>query len=397
MHPPSRDKPTQGQLVFPLLTTLHDMGGAAKARDVATALADRFQLDDAVRTEEVTTGDGQRVNLWQRHVRFVRQKCIAMGYLRSDGHGRWAMTDDGESGIRAATPAATVTVFVDAAGRPRSGQVDISVGLPTIHTLHNGDSRDLSWIADGEVPLIVTSCPYFDVVEYEHQPGQIADFGSYEAFLQELDQVWRECWRVLAPGGRLACNVGDVLRSRKAHGSHHVLPLHADILVHTRATGFQALTGIMWRKITSCAYEQGPGGVLGKPGQPNGVIKSELEHILLLRKPGPYRRPTAEQVAASRISKAERATWYRPVWDDVPGTRDKTHPAPFPVEIPYRLIRMFSFAGDTVLDPFGGRFTTTVAALRAGRNSVGIEVAPSYFAAGLTFVRRSATDAGART
>lgn len=391
MHPPSQDKPTQGQLVFPLLRTLQDMGGTGKARDVAGALADHFRLDEDVRSERVTTADGQQVNLWQRHVRFARQKCVAMGYLRSDGHGRWAMTDEGGAGVRAATPAVTVTVFVDAAGQPRSAQVDIAVGLPTIHTLHRGDSRDLSWISNGEVPLIVTSCPYFDVVEYEHEAGQLADFASYEAFLQQLDQVWRECWRVLAPGGRLACNVADVLRSRKAHGTHHVLPLHADILVRSRSLGFQALTGIMWRKITRCSYEQGPGGLLGKPGQPNGVIKSELEHILLLKKPGPYRSPAAEQAAASAITKAEHAAWYRPVWDDVPGTRDRRHPAPFPVEIPYRLIRMFSFAGDTVLDPFGGRFTTTAAAMRAGRNSIGVEIAPSYFAAGVDFIRREAS------
>lgn len=395
MHPPSRNKPTQAQLVFPVLETLDRMGGKAKARDVGDALADRFHLTANVTAETVVTVDGQEVNLWQRHVRYAREKCKAMGYLRPDGHGRWALTDEGQEGIRAAAQAVMITVFVDADGRPRSAQIDLSVGLPTIHTIHNGDARNLSWIGDGEIPLIVTSCPYFDVVEYEHEPGQLADFTDYEAFLDQLDRVWRECYRILQPGCRMAVNVGDVLRSRKQHGSHHVLPLHADILVRSRTIGFQVLTGIMWRKITRCSYEQGAGGVLGKPGQPNGVVKSELEHLLLLKKPGPYRSPTAAQAAASQISKAEHARWYRPVWEDVPGTRDRGHPAPFPVEIPYRLIRMFSFAGDTVLDPFGGRFTTTAAAMRAGRNSIGIEIGDDYFAAGIDFVRQAARELAA--
>lgn len=122
---------------------------------------------------------------------------------------------------------------------------------------------------------------------------------------------------------------------------------------------------------------------LGKPYLPNGVIKNDFETILILRKPADggkrgYRSPTPEIEAASRISKEEYFRWFRPIWDDVPGANLRNHPAPYPREIPYRLIRMFSFVGDVVLDPFVGTGTTMLAAIAAGRNSIGVEVDPGY-------------------
>ncbi len=392
MHPVSTNKPTQAQLVFPLIEALQEMGGRGRAKDVGMALASRFRLPRNVIEETVTTGDGQVVNLWHRHVRFARQKAAAMGYLSSAGTGIWQVTDEGQTGMRNASTAIRVIVLVDPqTNEPRYATVDLAVGIPTVHTLYNSDSRDLSWIDDGHIPLIVTSAPYADLIEYETAPGQLGEIASYEEFLRQLDQVWRECYRVLEPGGRLACNVGDVLRSRKAHGRHHVLPLHADILVRSRNIGFDTLTGLLWRKRTNCNFENGPGGVLGKPGQPNNAIRSELEHILVMRKPGPYRNPTPAQQEASRISKEEYNSWYRPIWE-IPGAKaHKNHPAPFPVSIPYRLIRMFSFAGDTVLDPFSGSGTTSIAAMKAGRNSVGVEVAPSYFRSSVERLTREAS------
>ncbi|MTJ93860.1 MAG: hypothetical protein F8N36_13530 [Desulfovibrio sp.] len=281
MFPRSTNKPTQAQLVFPLLETVRDMGNKARASDVANELAKRFGVPYEVVTETVSTGDGQEVNLWQRHVRFARQKALAMGYLTSAGRGQWTLTDEGREGIGQSAGAIVVTVITDIAGRPCGAHIDLSVGLPTIHTLKLGDAKDMAWIDSDQIPLIVTSCPYHDLKAYPSSPGQLSDAGSYEEFLEALDACWAECYRVLAPGGRLACNVGDVLRSRRkaVGGSHHVLPLHADILVRSRQLGFQALNGIMWSKKTNVAYESGGNGILGKPGQPNGVIKSELEHI----------------------------------------------------------------------------------------------------------------------
>lgn len=380
MRPTSRSKPSQAQLVFPLLDLIRDNQGALKAKDAGAALGERFDLSTEVLKEVSVDASGAATNVWRRHVRFARQKGVAMGYIAPDRDGVWRLTDDGHEGLRSVKAAVHIRVLIDPeSGIPRAATIDLSVGLPTVHSLVCGNSQDLSWIDDGSVPLIVTSAPYFDLIDYGSDTGQLARYDSYEGFLDQLDTVWAECFRVLAPGGRLACNIGDVLRSRKTAGRHHVLPLHADILVRSRSLGFDALTGVLWKKIANCSYEQGGSGVLGTPGQPNQVISSGLEHILLLKKPGPYRKPTLSQKKASAISKDEYQKWYRPVWDDVAGARSGSHPAPFPVEIPYRLIRMLSFAGDTVLDPFVGSGSTTLAAMKAGRNSIGVEISPRYF------------------
>ena len=166
-------------------------------------------------------------------------------------------------------------------------------------------------------------------------------------------------------------NVGDVLRSRKRHGKHHILPLHSDLEVQARKLGFEKLNGIIWQKIGNLNYEQGPGGILGQPGQPNQIIPLDYEHLLVMRRPGPYRSPTPAQREAARISKVEHNQWFRQVWQDIPGARStKQHPCPFPEELAYRIVRMFSFPADTVLDPFAGSFTTTRGCMRAGRNSL---------------------------
>lgn len=376
-----RLRPTQAQLVFPLLDLIKESDGALKAKDAGHGLAEHFGLPEAITEEISIDAAGSPTNVWRRHVRFARQKGVAMGYIAPGRDGYWRLTDEGREGLRQARAAVCVIVAMNPkTGQPMTAAIDVSVGIPTVHSLVCGSSHNLSWIDDNSIPLIVTSAPYFDLIDYGHDLGQLASSETYDGFLEKLDAVWSECFRVLAPGGRLACNVGDVLRSRKAAGRHHVLPLHADILVRSRALGFDALTGVLWQKIANCSFERGAGGVLGKPGQPNQVIKSELEHILLLKKPGPYRKPTADQQRDSQITKDEHRRWHRPVWDDVPGARSGKHPAPYPVEIPYRLIRMFSFAGDTILDPFLGSGSTTLAAMKAGRNSVGVEISPRYFA-----------------
>jgi site-specific DNA-methyltransferase (adenine-specific) len=187
--------------------------------------------------------------------------------------------------------------------------------------------------------------------------------------------------RVLIPGGRLAINVGPVLRARKAHGEHHVLPLPASILTRTIGMGYRGLTGITWRKVGTVNAEGGGRGVLGKPGQPNGVIESRSESILLLKKPsgGRYRMPTAAQIRDSHIEKPQYAAWFRDLWDDIPGARsDERHPCPFPIEIPRRLVSMFSFTGDVVLDPFGGLGTTSLACAGTGRNSIYVDCSETY-------------------
>lgn len=255
----------------------------------------------------------------------------------------------------------------------------------TWHRLKLGDARQLDWIEDSSIHLIVTSPPYWNLKEYASGNGaQLGDVTSYECFLNELDKVWKHCERVLVPGGRVCCVVGDVCIPRKKGGRHYVMPLHSDIQVRARALGLDCLTPILWQKIANGTNEaEGNGaGFYGKPYQPGAIIKNDTEHILFLRKGGKYRSINPTQKALSMLNKEELQGWLRSSWSDIRGasTVKKGHPAPYPVELAERLIRLFSFAGDTVLDPFVGTASTTVAAIKSGRNSIGVEVEPKYLA-----------------
>ena len=250
--------------------------------------------------------------------------------------------------------------------------------MPTVHRLINGDARDLSFVDDESVHLVVTSPPYWNLKRYNENPDQLGHIQDYEAFIGELEKVWRHVLRILVPGGRLVCVVGDVCVARRNFGRHLVFPLHADICVTCRRLGFDNLNPIVWHKIANASYEVSNGSkFLGKPYEPNAIIKNDMEFILMQRKPGGYRQPSGEQRDASRISKEEFGLWFQQIWN-IPGASTKHHPAPFPLELAMRLVRMFSFTGDTVLDPFCGSGTTMVAALRTGRNSIGVEIDPEY-------------------
>ena len=251
--------------------------------------------------------------------------------------------------------------------------------IRTTHVVRRADSRELSFIQKESVHLVVTSPPYGSLKEYPEGTGKLGNIQAYERFLDELDKVWAECFRVLVPGGRVACVVGDICLSRRQAGRHHVLPLSSDIQVRARRLGFDNLTPIRWWKVANIKLEASKSSrYLGKPNLPNGVVKNDLEHILFLRKPGGYRKPTAFQEKMSFIPTDDYASWFSPFWTDVSGQIRRDHPAPYPVEIPRRLIRMFSFVGDTILDPFAGTGTTAVAATELQRNSIMVDIEPTY-------------------
>jgi DNA modification methylase len=250
--------------------------------------------------------------------------------------------------------------------------------IPTRHDMWCADARVMSRIPNESIHLIVTSPPYFDLKKYPERDGQLGLLHNYEFFLKELDQVWNQCFRVLVKGGRLIVVVGDVCRSRRAFGAHMVVPLHASIMEHCREIGFHNLATIIWHKISNAAFEVENGtSFLGKPYEPNAVIKNDIEFILMQRKPGAYRRPSDAMRVLSVIPEKSHRKWFRQIVT-VRGASTRYHPAPYPVELVQPLVRMFSFVGDTVLDPFSGTGTTSLAAMRSGRNSIGIEVEPAY-------------------
>lgn len=262
--------------------------------------------------------------------------------------------------------------------------------IRTRHEFVLKDSRQgLQELGDNSVQLVVTSPPYWSLKDYptslEDQLGHIED---YESFLRELDRVWEQVHRVLEPGGRLVIVVGDVCLSRREFGRHVVFPLHASIQEHCRKIGFDNLAPIIWYKIANADFEVDGGGFLGKPYEPNAIIKNDVEYILFQRIPDGYRNPTVPQRILSVIPREKHQRWFQQVWR-ITGAPQKDHPAPYPVELAERLIRMFSFVGDTVLDPFLGSGSTSVAAARWGRNSIGYEIEPEFFTHAIERVQES--------
>lgn len=250
--------------------------------------------------------------------------------------------------------------------------------IDTHHQLTLGDSRSLEAIPASSVHLAVTSPPYWTLKQYPERAGQLGAVADYEAFLDELDKVWSHVLRVLVPGGRLIVIVGDVNVSRRQFGRHVVFPLHASIQERCRKLGFDNLAPILWHKIANARFEvEGGSGFLGKPYEPNAIIKNDIEYILFQRKPGGYRQPSLAARVLSVIPETHHHQWFQQIWT-MTGASTRHHPAPYPLELAERLIRMYSFVGDTVLDPFMGTGTTSLAARRHGRHSIGIEIEPAY-------------------
>ena len=228
--------------------------------------------------------------------------------------------------------------------------------VPTRHRSVLGDAR-FAKMASNSVHLVLTSPPYWTLKKYRDVDGQLGHWEDYESFLLQLDQVWERCFDALVPGGRLVCVVGDVcLSRRKNNGRHTVVPLHASIQEHCRMIGYDNLSPIIWNKIANVVHEAegNGGGFLGKPYEPNAVIKNDIEFILMERKPGGYRSPTFASRILSVISSNNHQAWFQQIWTGLTGASTRKHPAPYPEDLAERLIRMFSFVGDIVLDPFSG-------------------------------------------
>lgn len=246
----------------------------------------------------------------------------------------------------------------------------------TTHTIINGDSRQLCTVADNSVHLIVTSPPYWQLKDYGND-AQIGFNDSYETYINNLNVVWKECIRVLHDGCRLCINIGDQFARAVYYGRYKVIPIHAEIIRFCEACGMDFMGQIIWQKTTT-TNTTGGGAVMGSfPHPRNGIVKLDFEYILLFKKPGNAPKPSPEQKANSAMTNEEWNTYFNGHWYFNGAKQDK-HIAMFPEELPHRLIRMFSFPGETVLDPFAGSGTTSLAARRLGRNSIACEVNPDF-------------------
>jgi len=219
--------------------------------------------------------------------------------------------------------------------------------VETKHDLYLGDAREMGFLRPNSVHLVVTSPPYWTLKTYRESANQLGFVSDYEEFLGQVDRVWQSCFDALVPGGRLICVVGDVcLSRRKNNGRHTVVPLHASIQEHCRSIGFDNLAPIIRNKIANATYEvEGGTSFLGKPYEPNAVIKNDIEFILMQRKPGGYRKPSLSTRVMSLISEQNHRSWFQQIWTGLTGASTRSHPAPFPLELAERRIRMLSFVG----------------------------------------------------
>jgi len=241
-----------------------------------------------------------------------------------------------------------------------------------------GDSRSMPEIGDEQIDLVVTSPPYWTIKDYGVR-HQIGSGQTYEEYLIALTKVFMECERVLKPGCRMAIVIGDQFLRASVFGKYQVVPIHADVICGIcRSTNFLFMGNIIWNKI-STTKTTGGGSWMGSTYYPkDGHVTYEHEYILLFRKPGKWRKPTDKLVVDNSIlTKKQRSEWFRGMWK-IPGQRQSIHPAAFPLEIPHRLIKMYSFVGELVLDPFAGSCITMQAASDLGRNSIGYEINEEY-------------------
>jgi len=241
------------------------------------------------------------------------------------------------------------------------------------HTIHESTSEEMDELTNESVHLVATSPPYWDIKDYGTD-SQIGYNDSLQEYINRLRDVWKECERVLHPGCRMVINIGDQYHSSKDGKPYHITPLNAKIVNSViESTDMIFLGNIIWQKISN-TETSGGASVMGSYGRPrNGYVSYDYEYISLFKKPGKDPAVPEEIKEENQIGKEEWKKLFAGHWNFT-GKRQKVHPAPFPDEVPRRLLRMFTFNGDTVLDPFVGSGTTAKVADEMGRSSIGYEI-----------------------
>jgi len=248
--------------------------------------------------------------------------------------------------------------------------------MQTKHKIIIGDSRTMKELADRSVHLIITSPPYWQLKDYGSD-NQIGFNDSYEDYINNLNLVWKECFRVLNDGCRLCINIGDQFARSVYYGRYKIIPIRTEIIKFCETIGFDYMGAIIWQKTTTMNTTGGATVMGSFPYPRNGIIKLDYEFILIFKKTGEAPNVASDIKEKSKMSKEEWNKYFTGHWN-FGGVKQDKHLAMFPEELPKRLIKMFSFAGDTVLDPFLGSGTTTLAAKNLDRNSVGFEINNSF-------------------